>query len=41
MKVEKIHDKKIIVYISFTDLKERNIDKNEFHPQNSKIQSFF
>ncbi|HHT50537.1 MAG TPA: adaptor protein MecA [Eubacteriaceae bacterium] len=41
MKVEKIHDKKIIVYISFTDLKERNIDKNEFHPQNSKIQSLF
>ncbi len=41
MKVEKIHDRKINVYISFTDLKERNIDRTEFHPQNSKIQSLF
>ena len=41
MKVEKIHDKKIIVYISFTDLKERNIDKNEFHHQNSRSNLYF
>lgn len=41
MKVEKIHDKKISVYISTFDLRERNIDRIEFYPQNSKIQSLF
>jgi adapter protein MecA 1/2 len=41
MKVEKIHDKKISVYISIFDLRERDIDRVEFYPQNSKIQSLF
>lgn len=41
MKVEKIHDRKISVFISILDLKERNINIFEFYPQSSKVQALF
>lgn len=41
MKVEKIHDKKISVFVTILDLKERNIDIFEFYPQSSKVQALF
>lgn len=41
MKVEKIHEKKISVFISMVDLKEKNIDILELYPQSSTMQSLF
>ena len=41
MKVEKIHDNKISVYISIKDLNERNINIFDLYPQNTKIQMLF
>lgn len=41
MKVEKIHDKKISVFLSLFDLKERNIDQMELSPHSLRIQSLF
>lgn len=41
MKVEKIHDNKISVFISIYDLEDRKIDIENFSPENSSVQELF